>query len=146
MFYCVYKPYKAILILKFLPLKRLINLKKSLNEMRKIVLDTNFLIYCAKFKIDFFSELERICNFPYKIAVLDKTLEELEKVKPKELKLIKKYLEKINIIKSKENYVDKELINLKDDCIIATQDLKLKKQLKGPVIIIRQRKYLELKN
>lgn len=114
--------------------------------MKTIVLDTNFLIYCTKFRIDFFSEIERICTFQYKLAVLDKTIEELEKVKPKELKLIKKYLEKIEVIKSKEDYVDTELASLsKEDYIIATQDLNLKKRLKGRIIIIRQEKYLELK-
>ncbi len=114
--------------------------------MRTIILDTNFLIYCSRFNIDLFSEIARICNFSYKLAVLDRIVEELEKLKPKELNLIKKYLEKIEIIKSKENYVDKELIFLSKDCIIATQDKELKKQLKGACIIIRQKKYLELKN
>ena len=115
--------------------------------MKTIILDTNFLIYCAQFRIDFFSEIDRICLFPYKIAVLDKTIDELEKVKPKELNLIKRYLEKIEIINSKENYVDKELIRLsKEGVIVATQDLKLKKELKNQIITIRQKKYLELKN
>lgn len=110
------------------------------------MLDTNFLIYCAKYKIDFFSEIDRICQFPYKIVVLDKTVKELEKVKPKELNLIKKYLEKIPTIKAETNYVDKELIELsKKGYIVATQDLALKKQLSALIITIRQKKYLELK-
>lgn len=115
--------------------------------MKIIILDTNFLVYCAKFKIDLFSEIDRICSFQYKLAVLDKTIEELEKIKPKELKLIKKFIEKFTVLKSKENYVDKELIRLsKEGFIIATQDLELKKQLNPPMIIIRQKKYLELKS
>ncbi|MBS3151931.1 ribonuclease VapC [Candidatus Woesearchaeota archaeon] len=115
--------------------------------MKKIILDTNFLIYCAKFRIDFFSEIDRVCLFPYKICVLSRTIEELEKVKPKELSLIKKYLEKIEKIQSKEKQVDKELIELsKEGCIVATQDLELKKKLTSQVIVIRQKKYLELRN
>lgn len=115
--------------------------------MRNIALDTNFLIYCAKYKIDFFSEIDRICNFPYKLTVLDKTIEELDKVRPKELKLIKKYLEKIGKIETREDYVDDALIKLSQkEYIIATQDRELKKQLKGPIIIIRKKKYLEIKN
>ncbi|MBI2148322.1 ribonuclease VapC [Candidatus Woesearchaeota archaeon] len=115
--------------------------------MKTIVLDTNFLIYCAKYKIDFFSEIDRLCFFPYKLAVVDETITELEKVKPKELNLIKKFIEKIQVIKSNENYVDKELISLsKKGFIIATQDLELKKKLECPVIVIRQKKYLELRN
>ena len=60
--------------------------------MKTIILDTNFLIYCAKYKIDFFTEIDRICLFPYKIKILDTTIKELEKVKPKELGLIKKLI------------------------------------------------------
>lgn len=115
--------------------------------MKTIILDTNFLIYCTKFRIDLFSEIGRICNSQHKLAVLDKILEELEKVKPKELKLIKKFIEKLEIIKSKESKVDKELIRLSaEGYIIATQDLELKKQLAGSMIIIRNKRYLELKS
>ena len=49
--------------------------------MKTIILDTNFLIYCAEYKIDFVSEIDRICSFPYKLAVLDNTIDELEKLK-----------------------------------------------------------------
>ena len=100
--------------------------------MKAIVLDTNFLVYCVKFRIDLFSEIQRICNFKYKICILDSTIKELEK---------------IEVINAKKENVDEELIDLsKKDCIIATQDLALKKQLKEAVIIIRQKRYLELKN
>ena len=115
--------------------------------MKTIILDTNFLIYCAKYRIDFFSEIDRLCLFHDKITVLDRTIQELEKVKPKELNLIKKYIEKIEVIKAKETYVDEDLISLsKQGCIIATQDLELKNKLKGPIIVIRQKKYLEFRN
>ncbi len=112
--------------------------------MRKIILDTNFLIYCVKFKIDFFTEIERTCSFSYKLAVLDKTLDELEKVKPKELNLVKALIKDLEIINTKETKVDIALINLSKENIIATQDKELKKQLKGPVLVIRQEKYLQL--
>lgn len=115
--------------------------------MKNIALDTNFLIYCAKYKIDFFSEIDRICHFPYKLAVLTKTIEELERLNPRELKLIKRYIEKLDILKSEKEEVDEELIGLsKQGFIVATQDKELKKQLRKPVIIIRQKKYLKLKD
>ncbi|MBS3168244.1 ribonuclease VapC [Candidatus Woesearchaeota archaeon] len=114
--------------------------------MKTIIVDTNFLIYCAKFKIDFFSEIDRLMLTNYKIVTLNTIIEELEKVKPKELKLIKRFLEKVEIIKTNEKKVDKELQFLSSkDFIIATQDRELKQKLKGPKIIIRQKKYLELK-
>ena len=114
---------------------------------KQIILDTNFLIYCAKYKIDFFSEIDRICYFQYKLTILDKTIKELEKVKPKELKLIKIFISKIEIIESSGNKVDDALAEYsKKGFIIATQDKELKDKLKSEVIVIRKKKYLELKN
>ena len=46
--------------------------------MKKILLDTNFLLIPSQFKVDIFSELERICIFNYKLYVLDKTVDELK--------------------------------------------------------------------
>ena len=114
--------------------------------MKIILLDTNFLIDCAKFKIDFFTEIDRICTFPYGLSVLDTTVKELDNVNPPSLKLIKTYLNKVPILKAEKEYVDDELIRLsKDGCIIATQDQELKQSLKKPIIVIRQEKYLALK-
>ncbi len=113
-----------------------------------IVLDTNFLITALKFKIDIFGEIERICDFNYEIAVLDKSLKELEN-KPKE-KLIKALIKskKVKIIKTNtKDYVDDILASLEGGYIIATQDMGLRRRLKGKgIIFIRQKKYLELKN
>ena len=46
--------------------------------MRKIILDTDFLIDIISWKIDLISELTRIVNYPFKIRILDKTLGELQ--------------------------------------------------------------------
>ena len=45
--------------------------------MEKILLDTNFLLIPSQFKVDIFSEIKRICNFSYKLYVLDKSVGEL---------------------------------------------------------------------
>ena len=115
--------------------------------MHTIVLDTSFLLDSVKFKIDVFSELERICDFRYEIAIVDKTLDEL-KWKPGE-KLVKDIIKKKNVYilqTANGKYVDELLLGLKQkDLIIATQDKNLKKRLRVPVIIIRQKKYLILK-
>lgn len=115
--------------------------------MYKIIfLDTNFLWYIVDYKIDVFAELERICYFPYKIQILSGTIEELEKLKPKNYGIIKLLLKKIEIKKSEIKKVDDELTKLSEEgAIIATQDKELKDRLKGEVIVIRQKKYLELK-
>ena len=63
----------------------------------KILLDTNFIMTCLKFKIDLFSEINRNCHFKYDIFILDKSIEELKKLKSKlSLDLIEKF--KIEII------------------------------------------------
>lgn len=113
--------------------------------MKNIIFDTNFLIYIAKYQIDLFSEVERICLFQYTLNVLSGTLEELEKVKPKELKLIKRYIARFIVIPSGEK-VDDELTEYSNKgYIIGTQDRELKKRLKDSCIVIRQKRYLELK-
>ncbi len=114
-----------------------------------IVLDTNIILDSIKFRVDLFNELQRICNFPYKIAILDKTLKELEN-KPNSklaLQLIKK--KNIEIIKTENGYVDAILIKLDKKYIIATNDKALKMQIKKadkPIITLRQKKYLILEN
>ena len=50
----------------------------------KIILDTNFLIYCAKDKLDYESEIEKIINDNYELVVPKQVVIELEKIKNKE--------------------------------------------------------------
>lgn len=111
---------------------------------KKIILDTNFLLSFEKIRI--FSELERICHFPYDICVLDKSLKELENKKGEKLarQLIKE--KSIKIIETPSGqYVDDILAGIDDkDTIIATRDKNLRKRLKTQVITIRQEKYLIL--
>lgn len=124
--------------------------------MYKIILDTNFIITALKFRIDIFSEFQRICNFEYSINILDKSIDELEKLIKKNkinkatFKLTKDIIKfkKIKIIKTKGNNVDELLLKQKN-AVIATQDKILKNKLekkKIPIIIIRQKNHLELKN
>src|SRR3989344_4484735 len=109
--------------------------------MKKILLDTNFLLIPPKFKVDIFSEIERICYFNYKLYILDRTVDELENIikkqkgKSKEaaklaLKIIKlKGIEKIKTEKGID--VDAAIIEAaKKGFIVATQDKILKKKLK----------------
>ena len=48
--------------------------------MLNIVLDTNFLVHSIDFKIDFFSEFQRLLDQNYTISIIDKTIGELEKL------------------------------------------------------------------
>ena len=125
--------------------------------MKKIILDTNFLLIPIQFRVDIFSEFNRICNFNYTLFIFEQTINELKKIiefqsgKDKRaaqfaLKLIK--LKNIGVIKADGNDVDDLILdNLDKNTIIATQDAILKKKLlqKGvSVIILRQKKYLQL--
>ena len=131
--------------------------------MKKIILDTNFLVSSVHFKADIFSEIKRIYSFNYQICILDKIVDELKKLaetgKPKDrasakisLELIKK--KKIKIVKTpsknkRVKNVDLLILNLikKGNFIVATQDKELKREIrkKGvPIIVLRQKKYLKL--
>ncbi|MBI2659253.1 twitching motility protein PilT [Candidatus Woesearchaeota archaeon] len=125
--------------------------------MKKIILDTNFLMVPIQFRVDIFSEIERICNFSYKLYIFDKSIGELKNIIEKQagknkkaaqfaLKLIK--LKNIVIIKSEKENVDALILsNLGKDTIVATQDALLKKKLlekNASLIILRQKKYLQL--
>ena len=125
--------------------------------MKKIIVDTNFLMIPYQFKVDIFSELGRICDFNYKLCIFEESINELRSIisnskgKDKKaaevaLKLIS--LNNINLIKSSKKDVDSLILeNLDDAMVIATQDIALKKKLleKGAsVVILRQKKYLQL--
>ena len=125
--------------------------------MKKIIIDTNFLMIPYQFRVDIFAEFNRICNFNYNLYIFEQSIDELRNIIEKQplkhkkaaqlaLKLIK--LKNINLLKSNQKDVDSAILkSLDEDTIIATQDKMLKKELleKGAfVIMLRQKKYLKL--
>jgi|SRR3989338_6885994 len=125
--------------------------------MKKIILDTNFLMIPLQFRVDIFSEFQRICNFNYELYVFDETVNELKNIMQKQpskhkkaaqfgLKLIN--LKNIGILKAKGSNTDRVIIDNSDkETIVATQDRLLRKKLldKGiSVVLLRQKKYLVL--
>lgn len=122
--------------------------------MKKIILDTNIILHAIQFKIDLNKELNRILPFQYETCILDRTITELnflEKKKDLKIKLLakiaKQLIKNFKIIKAPKQKVDESLINLANkDTIIATQDKEVKKAIKTPIIIIRQKTHLELRN
>ncbi len=125
--------------------------------MKTIILDTNFLVDCLAWKVDFFRELERILPFTYEMKVVDKTVDELDQIiktaKPDEkvgARLAKQLIAKkrIGVIPTdKKGYTDTLILKFTSkDTIVATQDQGFKRRLKEKgisVIIIRQKRYLE---
>ena len=76
--------------------------------MKKIILDTDFLLHNLNKGINFLVEIDRICDFKYEICVLDKTLDEIRGKKGEKLALQfinKKFkMEGREIKKWKENF------------------------------------------
>lgn len=122
--------------------------------MRKIILDTNFLVYCAKQKIDYKEEIRILIPGKYELVTLDLVVEELEKIKAKAKKYADKQaanlalqllkINEVKILKGDGEYADKAIINMSRDNIIATLDLELTNYLERS-IIIRSKRKLQLK-
>ena len=123
--------------------------------MKKIILDTNFLMAVGQFKVDIFSEIYRICNFNYQLCIMDKTVDELKKIiqskqKGKDKAAAKLALaiissKKLKILKTKEDKPVDDLILDANDAIVATTDKELinrLKEKKAKIIRLRQKKYL----
>lgn len=127
--------------------------------MKKILLDTNFLLMPMQFKVDIFSEIDRICHFNYSIFVLDRTIDELKKIMAEQrgkdknaakiglqiLKAKKVHVLSTESTKSVDNLIYERALN--DAYIVCTSDITLKRQLreKGvPLIVLRQKRYLTI--
>ncbi|PIN74189.1 DNA-binding protein [Candidatus Woesearchaeota archaeon CG10_big_fil_rev_8_21_14_0_10_45_16] len=117
--------------------------------MKTILVDTNALMAIGEFGVDIFSELDRCSDFPYKVAILEGTISELEKISQEQrgkYKLAAKLA--LSIIKSKNVKVIKSLGNVDDlltaysrkGYLILTQDMALKRRLQKPYLTIRQKK------
>ncbi len=136
-----------------------------MNRMRKIVLlDTNFLLIPAQFKVDIFAELQRLCDFSYEVAVLAATVDELNGIIGNKaasakdraaaklgLQLIKaKGVRAIRTERKVFKSTDKAILGFaaqgRGSVVVATQDRLLRKKLKSagvPVIILREKQYLK---
>lgn len=120
--------------------------------MKKVVMDTNFVMEVVKSKIDLKKELDRVLDFPYRLFIVEGTINELKNIaneqKGRERKFAKLALGMVKDISSLEaegNYVDEKLLKISGkDTIIATQDKGLKRKIKGNLITVRQRRYLTL--
>ncbi|MBU2496481.1 MAG: ribonuclease VapC [Nanoarchaeota archaeon] len=123
--------------------------------MNLIVLDTNFLIYCAKYKVDFETEIDRICDFKYKIVLPKQVVNELNELSKNAIKskdreaasLALQIIKNFEIKKIDAKNADEAILKLKAN-VLATMDKELRKRFKndrkGKLLLIRQKKYLNL--
>lgn len=124
--------------------------------MNKIILDTNFLLIPAQYKVDIFAEIDRLFPAKYQLYVLEKSLVELDKVAAEgrqkqklQVKLTKALLKTQNIkilALDHGGTVDDLLVGLSQaGYIVATQDQELKRRIKHRLLALRQKKYIILK-
>ena len=122
--------------------------------MKKVILDTNFILTCIRNKVDFFEEIPLM---GIKIIIPQQVIEEVEKIMNSKKKLHfkedakialkileKNSFEKINL---QGSYVDLGLENFakkNKDILIATLNKDLKKKISNSKLIIRNRKKLEI--
>jgi len=126
--------------------------------MVKVILDTNFLMVPAQFRVDIFSGLEALLNQKIEPIILSSTYSELQKIasrSPKEGKAAKTALQLINkfqVVKT-ESYADETEDDIivrfakKFNCPVATNDKELHKRLRVlniPVIYLRQMSHLAI--
>ena len=121
--------------------------------MNQVILDTNFILTCIKQKIDFFKEIELMGS---KILIPKQVIQEIKRISESKKKL--KYREEAKLSlrlleKSKFKKVDLKSKNTDNglskyskehDIIVATLDKELKRKIKTPKLIIREKKKLEI--
>jgi uncharacterized protein len=139
--------------------------------MRKVILDTNMLLVPGQFKVDIFTELDRVMDEPYEIVVLQGTMDELKKIcetasgadkqAAKLAQLLLDHQQKRNfsasttsnckalkiVSSSPKSYVDDAIVEIAEDEFVATNDGELKRRLldKGVrVIYLKQQKHLAI--
>ena len=120
--------------------------------MIKIILDTNFLVYCAKQKIDYAEEISKLMKSGFELITISLVVIELEKLAKEEKKLLDRDAAKmalkilgagdVKIISVGGDNTDNEIIKLSKGNIVATLDRALKSKIERS-IIIREGKKLE---
>ena len=124
-------------------------------HQRKIVLDTNSLMAIQLLNIDIFEEIDKALDFPYRLHVLQATIDELNTIIKTQrekyrraarlaLKLLQ--VKPVKLIE-RQGYVDDMLVEYSHKgVLVLTQDLGLKRRLKKPYLTIRQGKKITRKD
>jgi hypothetical protein len=122
--------------------------------MRKVILDTNFIITCFSQKIDFFHEISLLglsIIIPRQvIREIERVVNSKKKLHSKEnaalsLKLLEKYnFQKLNLEGRNVDNAIARYCRENPDVILATLDKELKKKVKNNKLVIRGKKSLEI--
>ena len=121
--------------------------------MKKIILDTNFILTCIRQKIDFFEDINLM---GLQILIPEQVIQEIKRISEskkklkfrEEAKLALELLKKSRFknINLKSRNTDNGISNYskEHDVIVATLDKKLKQKVKGQKLVIRGKKKLEI--
>lgn len=129
-----------------------------MSTIKKVIIDTNFLLIPVQFHIDIFEEIKNIMPHNYKLFIIDKTLDELDKLKGKGkardklaatvgMELVKQ--REVKSIKTQSPKIVDDLIleHIDEDTFVCTNDKELKRLVikeGGKVIQLVQKKYLKI--
>ena len=121
--------------------------------MKKVILDTNFILTCIRQKIDFFEEINLM---GLQILIPEQVLTEIKRISESKKKLRFREEARLSLKllgKSKFTKVDLKSKNTDNgilkyskehDIIVATLDKELKQKVKGQKFVIRGKKKLEV--
>lgn len=113
--------------------------------MIKVILDANFLIYCAEKKIDYANQIAELMGEGYELAVPRLVVRELENLKEKAekysdrvaaslaLQLLK--ANKVIVFEARGRYADEAIINSSRFNVVATLDEAIRKRVSRSIVI-----------
>ena len=100
--------------------------------MKRVILDTNLLIYCLQNRINLLEELNRVVGEGFELEVPEAVLKELKRLRVKEAKLALSFIqtEEFSILLG-NGHADDVIFNAAQapDVIVATNDVALKERL-----------------
>ena len=124
----------------------------------KVILDTNFLIYCAKNKLDYVEEIDELVGEGHELVVPLQVIDELEKLKNDKWKKVSGKdkeaialalqllaFNKIKRVNTEGKTVDEAIINLSEEHkknIVCTLDREMRNNLPRVILINRYRKLI----
>ena len=116
----------------------------------EVVIDANFALVPVQFKVDIFSELDRILQGTHSLVVLSVVAEEIARIKGGRLAM--EIMEKngVKIVSTGTKNADDAIVEYaqKGKTVVCTNDKGLEKRLKAkgvPVIILRGKNRLEIR-
>ena len=130
-----------------------------MKNVKRIILDTNFLIDLFRFKLDF-DEIEDVAGAPCVFLMIRQSVDELKRTKTKYAKVGLSFIDsgKIKIVSAPGRTADDAIMSLLKiakrkkeikSIAVATNDAKLRKKIKTlgvKIIYLRARKHLEMIN